>query len=137
MLSFVSNKRRNSFITFVLMIVTISLVVDLTHATFKKPPFNGSIFGKRGNGVAGKLNYVSSFDFIYNRYYINKYFRLWQRCKDVIFTLRSCSRGLFCLVSSDRSQKIIILSNVWIYTHPFPVVCFFKFKKNVIYCILE
>ncbi|KAJ9580942.1 hypothetical protein L9F63_023889, partial [Diploptera punctata] len=33
------------------LLLTVLLLAELTTATYRKPPFNGSIFGKRGNVV--------------------------------------------------------------------------------------
>ena len=38
-----------------LLLLTVLLLAELAAATYRKPPFNGSIFGKRGN-VVGKYS---------------------------------------------------------------------------------
>uniref|UniRef100_T1IZI5 SIFamide n=1 Tax=Strigamia maritima TaxID=126957 RepID=T1IZI5_STRMM len=48
---------KTTIILLVVAIVAICLVVDVTSANYRKPPFNGSIFGKRApeDSTAEKL----------------------------------------------------------------------------------
>ncbi|KAK6619835.1 hypothetical protein RUM44_006234 [Polyplax serrata] len=44
-------KKSDTFMGFLLVAFAVFLLVDVVQATYKKPPFNGSIFGKRANSI--------------------------------------------------------------------------------------
>jgi len=49
-----------------LAVIMVAFVIS-ANAAYKKPPFNGSIFGKRSNTVTGKYLYkifITKFNFI-------------------------------------------------------------------------
>lgn len=58
----IASKKSKSLFVFIVMAFAVLLLVNSVQATYKKPPFNGSIFGKRNNGIAGKTKLLA---FIY------------------------------------------------------------------------
>lgn len=47
---------------FVLVIVVVAFILAIAvDAAYRKPPFNGSIFGKRSNAITGKIKIYNIF----------------------------------------------------------------------------
>lgn len=62
------NKSNKLFCLFVLFTIMFVVLFSETEATYRKPPFNGSIFGKRGS-TAGNLEKKLFVVLLYNTKY--------------------------------------------------------------------